>query len=284
MASFLIALLGGYFIYVVGFTMSAIFFAYGPFPLPSIPQPQVPHPLMSLLAGFVLVSGVAAVAGYLRGSFLTRWAFLAIFMYVLGSAFSAIEAAFFTTFGGTEFLLALGAFPSLLCTAVLAALRKPVEAPEPFLKKVREYFKSRPRKSWIWRLLLAWVSFPAFYFLFGSAVAPIVVPYYESLSFLALPPMEVLIPLQLVKGLIALAVVLPFFFGEKGSKIRMALSLTWALYTLTGLSGLLMADFFPEAIRWAHGVEIFMDSVGYGIATTFLLAYPKKSRKRSKRK
>jgi len=220
-----------------------------------------------------MVLGVAGVAWILRGSFLARWILLTLFTYVLGFGMSAWEASYFTKFGGTEFLLALGVLPSILCSAAFAWRRKDLGPSRSFLEEASGYFRNRTAKSWAWRLTAAWLSFPLIYFLFGSMVGPIVVPYYKSLDFLTLPPMGLLIQVQLTRSIIILAAILPgFIYYGKAPRVPLVLALSWSFYALMGLNGMIAADFFPTAIRWAHGVELLADSIAYALATAFLLA------------
>jgi hypothetical protein len=271
--NFLITPFAGYLLFVIGSAAGVMLLSNTSLSQPSILQNRVSHPLMDFLYGLTMVLGVAGAARIFKGSFFTRWALLALFTYVLGYVMSAWEASYFTKFGGTEYLLVMGILPSLFCPAVFAWRRKTLESPQPILKKVSVYFRGRSVKSWAWRLTAAWLSFPIIYFIFGSMAGPIVVPYYKSLDFLTLPPMDVLIQVQLTRSLVILAVILPvFIYSEAGSRISLIMTLSWSFYALMGLNGMIAADFFPTAIRWAHGVELLADSIAYALATVFLLA------------
>ncbi|HEY5038293.1 MAG TPA: hypothetical protein VIJ93_04395, partial [bacterium] len=104
---------------------------------------------------------------------------------------------------------------------------------------------------------------------------PIVVPIYRTMDFLAIPSLGTVTLLQLTRSLFMLAVLLPVFITSKASRLSLALAVGWAFYALTGLSGMVGGDFFPTTIRWAHGVELMMDSIVYVKVATLLLAYPK---------
>jgi hypothetical protein len=273
--SFLFAFVLGYFLFGLGLVVSSNLLAHSSLLQPTFMAHRLPHPLMDFLSSFIIVSGAASLSLVLRGSFWIRWTLLSLLMYVLAYVLSTWEAAYFTKFGGTAFLFSLWVLPSLFCCAAFAWLVKGRDSRESITESTRHYFQSRPLREWLLRLSLAWVAFPAVYFLFGSCVAPIVVPFYKTLDFLVLPPFGFLIKLQLARSLCILAVLLLFFIVSKASRLSLGLALGWAFYAWTGLSGMVGGDFFPTPVRWAHGVELLMDSIVYVTAATLLLARPK---------
>ncbi len=201
--SFLGSVLTAYILLIIGYVAGAVLLSKSGLPQPSFPPNRVSHPLADNLAGLTIVLGVAGAAWILRGSFIVRWLLLTVYTYVM----SAWEASYFTKFGGTGFLLVLGILPSLFCSAVIAWRGRSSEPSRPFREAASEYFQSRPVNSWAWRFGAAWLSFPLIYLIFGSLVGPIVVPYYQSLDFLTLPPMGLIIQVQLIRSLFILAVI-----------------------------------------------------------------------------
>ena len=269
--SFTGAVIVGFVLYSFGYIVGVSVLTHTSLPLPSLLQNPQPHPLEEGLSALAVILGAVAVARSFTGPFLWRWFLLAFFLYVLGHFISALESAHFTKIGGTGFLMALGLFPSLLGAFGVTLFTRPFGPSEPFLKKARNYFKNREPGEWAWRLVLAWLSFPAIYLLFGSLIAPLVKPYYEGVAFLTLPTMGTLVTLQLVRSLLILVAVLPFFIYWKGGRGRLILVFGWAFYALTGLSGLLSGTFLPETIRWVHGAETLADAAAYAVVTAFLL-------------
>lgn len=273
--SFILALVLGYFLFGMGLGISFSFLSHSSLTPPSFMAHRVSSPLMDFLSCLIIVSAVAAAAPVLRGSFWVRWVLLTLFMYVLGYFLTALESAYFTTFGGTGFLYALGVVPSLLCSAPFAWFVNPAGPSQSFTQRVKSYFKNRSPKDWLWRLGLTWLAFPAVYLTFGLCVSPIVLPIYKTMDFLVVPPLGEIIVLQLVRSLFILAVMLPVFISSRSSGTVLACALGWAFYALSGLSGMAGGEFFPTTLRWTHGVELMMDSIAYVGIATYLLARPK---------
>lgn len=275
--SFAAAVILGFILYSLGYVIGVSVLTHTALPLPTLLQNPLPHPLEESLSALAVALGAAVVARTFTGSFLTRWFLLAFFLYILGHFINALESAHFTKIGGTGFLMALGLFPSLLGALGVTLFSKPSGAAEPFFPKARDYFQGRAPREWLWRLTLAWLSFPAIYLLFGSLIAPLVKPYYEGVDFLTLPTMGTLVALQLLRSLLILSAVLPFFIYWKGTRGRLILVFGWAFYALTGLSGLLAGTFLPETIRWVHGGETLADAAAYAVAMAYLLSRDKTS-------
>ena len=274
---FAAAVVLGFILYSLGYVIGVSVLTHTALPLPTLLQNPTPHPLEEGLSALVVVLGATVVARVSTGSFLSRWLLLAFFLYVLGHFISALESAHFTKFGGTGFLMALGLFPSVLGALGVTLFSRASGPVEPFFPKARDYFGERVPREWLWRLGLAWLSFPAIYLLFGSLIAPLVKPYYEGVDFLTLPTMGTLVTLQLVRSFLILSAVLPFFIYWNGTKLRLVLVFGWAFYALTGLSGLLAGAFLPETIRWVHGVETLADAAAYAVVTAYLLSRKKPS-------
>ncbi len=268
---FALAVLLGFILYSLGFILGVSFLTHTSLPLPTLLKNPTPHPLEESFSALAVALGAAVVARGFRGSFLSRWFLLVLFLYVLGHFISAMESAYFTKIGGTGFLMAMGLFPSILGAFGVTLLTRPSGQTEPFFKSAREYFRGRAPREWLWRLALAWLSFPAIYLLFGSMVAPLVKPYYESVDILALPSMGTLVTLQLARSLLILAAILPFFISWKGTRGRLIAVFGWAFYSLTGLNGLLAGTFLPEQIRWVHGVETLADAAAYAVVAAYWL-------------
>jgi hypothetical protein len=124
------------------------------------------------------------------------------------------------------------------------------------------------------RLLLALLAFPFFYFLFGMMIAPIVLPHYERIDFIVVPPLATILLLQFSRSALFLLVSIPVAVCWGLSRGRLALALAAGHFTAVGLSGLVQATFFPPVVRWTHGIEILATSVCYGLALAWLLFTP----------
>jgi hypothetical protein len=229
--------------------------------------------LLMLAGGAAIALGLAALAVGLEGSFWKRWAILGAFAFVVNGVGTAVEAEFFTTLGGMWFAIVANLPASLLCAMAVARLF-PAPAPARSAGATGTYVEHFSALRLSARLLLGLLAFPFFYFLFGMMIAPIVVPHYERLDFLLVPPLSTLLPVLFFRSALFLAVSLPIVVYWHYSRGKLALAVGAGHFTAVGLSGLIQVTFFPAVIRWTHGVEILADSVFYGLALAWLLFAP----------
>lgn len=227
--------------------------------------------LLLLPGGLVYSVGLAAIAIGLAGRWWQRWLILAAFLYVINGIGNTIEATLFTTLGG-QVASAIGFLaPSVLC-ALAVALLFPPPSGAGLADQFARFLARRKPASLAGRILLAVLAFPVIYFVFGAAVAPIVVPYYNELDFLQIPPMATLIPVLHFRSLLLLLVSLPILVGWDGSRCGLILGLGLGHAAAVGLGGLAQVTFFPEVLRWTHGIEILVDSLVYAWILALLFA------------
>lgn len=237
--------------------------------VPSAPAPTTGL-LLVLAGGVVIALGLAVVAVGLEGSAFRRWMILGVFAFVVNGVGTAVEAEFFTTLGGMWFSIAANLPASLLCALAVVRL---FPAPEPARSAGAQgaYLQRFPALRLGSRLLVGLLAFPFFYFLFGMMIAPIVVPYYQQLDFLLVPPLSTLLPVLFSRSALFLAVSLPIIVYWHHTRGRLAFAMGLAHFAAVGLSGLVQVTFFPAVLRWTHGVEILADSFCYGAVLAWLL-------------
>ncbi len=240
-------------------------------PAPAIPGAEPPSLAMMALANLLMAAGAVPVALYLGGSRLRRWLALALFVFAIGGVNTATEMRFFTTVGGELFAALSWLFPAIFAGWILA--RSGNDEREAGFSL---WWRSRRPAAWIWRLVLAWLSYPVIYFLIGLLVAPIVVPYYrQAAGFLVIPPLKVMLPLATIRGLLFLAVSLGIIALWTGPRRQLSWRYGLAIFCVSGLYGMLLGDFFPMVLRWTHGVEILASSMAYAAAVAGLLFPPR---------
>ena len=245
--------------------------------VPGVPG-QVDMTVQGLLlfpTGLVFSIGLAAMAIGLVGRWWQRWLILAAFLYFINGIGNAIESVLFTTLGGQAGDAVAFLVPSVAC-GIAVALLFPAPADVSLANKGAEFLARYKPVSLAGRMLLAIVAFPVIYLLFGGIVSPIVVPYYEALDFLKIPPMSTLIPVAHLRSVLLLLVSLPIIIAWEGSRGRLILGLGLGHAAAVGLGGLVQASFFPAVLRWVHGIEIFADSMVY--AWILVLLFAAKSR------
>ncbi len=213
--------------------------------------------VLSLVSGAVLVLGLFPMARGLMGSAGARVVAVAAFLALALGVNTMIEASVFTTLmdggvGGAALFygciaLAVGISMGLLVggQGEAAGLRHAGAV------------------GWMGRGLMAWLSWPVIYFLFGMCIAPVVTPYYHSISWLRLPSLGTIVSVQLVRSIIFAASSLPLMALWKGSRRGLWLALGLAHAATVGWFGLAGGTFLPASMRIAHALEITGDSFAY---------------------
>jgi hypothetical protein len=225
--------------------------------------------LLLLPGGMALALGLAVMASGIARPRWQRWAILGAFAFVVNGVGTALELSEFSTLGGGPFSTLANLPASFLCALIVVMLFPPQLAPGAS-GAVRAFFSRAPGRL-AGSLLLAFLAFPFFYFLFGMMIAPIVLPYYERIDFIVVPPLSTILLLLCIRSVLFLLVSMPVVVCWGLSRGRLAFALAIGHFTAVGLSGLVQATFFPVAVRWAHGVEILATAVCYGLALAWLL-------------
>jgi hypothetical protein len=231
---------------------------------PPVSLPGTSPAFLSMLFGsLVLVVGVVPIASGLGGRFATRWLALGLMLYLATGVNTVVELSIFGTEGGQRYLLVF----YFLCFVVTAAV----------LAKQYGSQHSAPQLShlgagqWLWRVAVAWLSFPVIYFLFGLCVAPFVIPIYQAgVAGLHIPPLDVIMRTQLLRSFLFLGSSLPILLLWTGARRRLILALGWAHTAMVGLYGLSQASFMPPVLRVLHSLEIAADSFVYAFILVWL--------------
>jgi hypothetical protein len=203
---------------------------------------------------------LALIARGIRGSQFARWLILAVFTYVTFGLNNQIEAAIFTTYGGTATMLLFFILPCAFGAAAAVSLFRPEESGS----MVENSITGHPASNWLWRVAVAWLAFPVIYIFFGMLAAPLVVPVYQTQDFgLTLPGFGTMIPVALARSALYLAVTIPILVTWSRSRRSLLWSLAVAFFAMMGLIGLLSATFFPPVLRVTHTIEILGDAIVY---------------------
>jgi hypothetical protein len=234
-------------------------------PMPVLPQGagQQQSIMLLLLGALCVAACLAPLARGLAGTTAGRWLALAPFTYVCTGFNNAIEAAFFTTLGGTPAMMLMSLAPCLLAAWLAVALVPGADAETP----------SRALYGWWWRALLVWLAFPAIYYLFGMLAYPWVRELYEQPGMgLTVPTMPVVVRVVLLRSLLFLAVLVLVIVRWSRSRRSLTATLAAAMFVMVGLFGLLQTTWWPVGMRVVHSLEIFADSLVYAWVAVALLA------------
>jgi hypothetical protein len=246
-------------VYFIGFMISAaVVMAIG-MKFPEIPGFSY-NPLLSFAGALVLGIAVAVLARGISGSWIFRWAVLFVFTYVSYCVNNQIEAAIFTTLGGFNTMLILFLLP---CALVAGAAVLLVKAPTDQAVLVT-VFSARTGSAWLGRSVLAWLSFPVIYYLFGMLIYPLVAEAYEQQEFgLVIPSMAVVASVVSLRSLLFLIVTIPILVNWSRSRRSLLWSLGVSFTAMVGLVGLIESTWMPATMRIVHALEIAADSLVY---------------------
>ena len=265
-------------LFFLGFIPGAQLATWMGLPAPDMPlgADQATVVQYTLLASLILALGLAAVSRGLSGGFFSRWLILFFFTWVAYGVNTYLEAGIFSTMSAASLYAVVIFLPaSLLCSAAVAWLFPPDGQAVVFFLQARTFFAGRSLGSWVWRLSAGFLAFPLAYLVFGSLIAPIVVPYYQQgTDQLRLPGWDQILPVLALRSLLFLLVSLPIVISWKLSNRHLFLALGLALFILVGGIGMLEAYWLVPVLRLTHTLEIFADEMVYAAALTFLLGRP----------
>ncbi|HUP24151.1 MAG TPA: hypothetical protein VNB06_14565 [Thermoanaerobaculia bacterium] len=201
--------------------------------------------------------------------------------YGVSSLTSFIEAAVF------DILPLAHVWRLALMTAVTAALLAPVvvllagrfgKTPGPSPRLGASPASSATPAStahsvWSLAALFAGCSalYLALYFAAGTIIFPFVQPFYEGIG---LPPLEVIVPLQLfVRGPLHVAICVLVVAMTGGTRAQRALLAGVVMAGLGGAIPLLVPNpYFPDAVRWVHFAEVVTSNFVFGTITGWVFA------------
>ena len=224
-----------------------------------IPQPAVAgvgmaeYLVLTLLSSLLVTAAIAYVAtlSSLRGLSLVQA--LAIAHFGLHHLLSIVEAAvFLPQMSATE--VGLGVFEGALQSVVLAvciavALGKMsstnIGDVDPTLPE------SMPWWEWLWKFALCSITYLFLYITAGLLILPFVREYYPNLEGLNIDPVFIF-GLQLRRGLIYVACVVPLIRSLQASRTKIALAVAILVPIVHGVAGLLVPTEHMAAAAWRY--------------------------------
>lgn len=135
----------------------------------------------------------------------------------------------------------------------------------------------RPFLSWTWRFAAGVLAYVIVYFIFGAINYMLVTkPYYEThAGGLDVPPVQVTLAAEVVRGALIALSVLPFLHTCRADKKRVALQTGFLLFAIGGLVPLTMqVGALPLFLLIASAWEIFAMNISAGIILALLLGRP----------
>ena len=201
-------------------------------------------------------------------------------MFVVRFFNNMIEGYFFTDVFGSASVFIMAIAMSILISFLVAAaagfiLLHP-EFNESLWARSREMISRRSRNSWIIRIIAASPLFFIVYFAFGMAVSPFVYQYYQDPTLgLKIPPFTVMIPIELMRGLIFTLALIPLIVAVGTSKPYVFIATSMMLCIPASLIPMIEAP-LPVQIIPFHIAELLADSLVFGLILTWLFTPPGK--------
>lgn len=233
--------------------------------------------LVLSLAGAVLIGGLLVwMSGKMRLRRFDYSILISLILFVVGRFSNYVEGVFFTTmFADLSVLMAAVVFALLLSFVeggLAAVLFLPESHERSLFAELSTYFSERRWSSWLWRILLGSAAYFPIYFLFGMLISPFIMPYYSDPSLgLKIPSFAVMIPVELFRAFLYVIMMLGIFSTVRAKRWTMAAIVGLILYVPGGLVPLMVEHTLPPQIVPFHMIEIFADSIVYGIVLTRLL-------------
>lgn len=185
-----------------------------------------------------------------------------------------IEGYFFTDLFASASELATSIGFALLFSALTALATVIVYfLPHPSFslwENMKERLSTGSSAGWILRILVTGPVFFGVYFLFGALISPFVTPYYNDPSLgLKIPPFSLMIPVEIIRGLIYGIVLLPLLASLRFERLYSFITVSMTLFVVGGLVPLIDAP-LPAVIIPYHLVEILGDSLVFGYILMWL--------------
>ena len=222
---------------------------------------------------------VAAIPMYLSEqlSFWDAWLSLWTILFIVGFALIALEGAFFMQSPEihrvSQFVVALVA--TGVTAGIAAALVSSNSLEFTLADKCRALLAERSGTDWIMRFIGMAGLYTLFYLAIGSATWPFIREYYQNPNHglaLRVPDGRVVISIQMIRGLITTAALLPLIASIPASDTVWWLRLSILLVTIMAIGPQLMATRWPARLRLAHAIEISVFAVVYSFAVWLVIA------------
>lgn len=222
---------------------------------------------------------VAAIPMYLSSqlSFWDTWLSLWTITFVVGFALIALEGAFFMQSPEirriSQFVMAFSATGVMAAIAAILVSSNSLEFT--LADKCRVLLAERSGKDWIMRFIGVAGLYSFVYVAIGSATWPFVREYYENPNHglpLRVPRARVIIPLQMVRGLLTTMALVPLIAAIPANDAVWWFRLSLLLAAIMAIGPLVMQTRWPARLRLAHAIEISVFAVVYSFTVWLLIA------------
>jgi len=226
-----------------------------------------------LLSGSILLSlSLLPFAQKISGAFFTRFLIIFFFFFACFGISVSLESSIYSSIEGFDLMILILLLPIVLFSFTCISLTKSQPTSESFSQKSLRFFKSNTRSELGWKILLAFLSFPVIYLLFGIIASPLVADYYRESSYgLAIPDIGTIMSVQLVRSLLFLMVTLPIMITWFGNRVQLVVMLGIAHFMFVFSYDIVLAYQLPIKLVLTHAIEILLDSMVYAWVMVKLL-------------
>jgi len=262
------------FVFAFGLIVSRLVLHSMGLTLPRMPQQaDESTAVYYLLSGSVLLSlGLFSLTQKVKGTFLTRFLIVFLFFFACFGISVSLESSIYSSAEGYDLMILVLLLPIILFSFASTSLTKSRSTTEAFSQSSIRFFKSKTLGEWAWRIVLAILSFPLVYLVFGILVSSFVVDYYRESSYgLTIPDFGTIIVVQLVRSLFFLLVTLPIIIVWSGNKIQLVLMLGMTHFVIVFSYDIVLAYQLPVILVLIHAIEILFDSLVYAWVMVRLL-------------
>ncbi len=228
---------------------------------------------LPLLGAFVLAAPLSFPIGRsgLRGGAL----FGAVFLAVIGltTVLTQVEAALFLDMTQQELLI--GTLRGTIAAAVLSWLAVTLY-PHSVTEVAGDARGPNPPTpaSWVRRWIGVSFAYLVLYFVAGILILPTIESWYETQGTLQPNPVLV-IPLQLVRGALFVAFVVPLLRSMRVTRRQAVAAVAVMIPLVHGVAALIPPNpFMPDHVRYAHMIEIGWSNFVLGLLIGFLFWKP----------
>jgi hypothetical protein len=225
-----------------------------------------------LIGSVLLASGWYYLFKGIGGSKKERILISSFFILIGFSIGVTIESAIYSDVGSYHMSIILLLLPMILYAIIITITTDTQKLLKPFDQRLLSYFKTWSKKDWLKKILLAIISFPIIYFIFGIIVSPFVTNYYSKLvGGLQLPDVGTIIGIQLIRSILFLAITIPVIINWTSTKTQLLISLTMAHFVMVFAYDIYLAIVMPFELVMIHGIEILADSFVYSLILVNIL-------------
>ena len=228
-----------------------------------------------LIGSILLSSGWYYLVKGIGGSKTERILISSVFIVIGFSIGVTIESAIYSDVGSYHMSIILLLLPMILYAIIITFITDTKKLLHSFDKRLMSYFKTWSKITWLKKILLAIISFPIIYFIFGIIASPFVTNYYSKLvGGLQLPAPGTIIAVQVIRSILFLAITIPLITNWTSTKTKLIISLGIAHFVMVFAYDIYLAIVMPVELVIIHGIEIAADSFVYSWILIKIL-YPK---------